>query len=49
MKNHIGETYGYLTILSIDEETSKDKSRIYVYAKCKCGNIHSYEQHAIIK
>lgn len=49
MKNHIGETYGYLTILSIDEETSKNKSRIYVYAKCKCGNIHSYEQQAIIK
>lgn len=49
MHNHIGETYGYLTIISIDENLSKEKSRVYVYAKCKCGNVHSYEQNSIIK
>ena len=49
MNDHIGETHGYLTILSIDEKISKEKSRIYVYAKCKCGDIHSYEQQSIIK
>lgn len=49
MKDHIGETYGYLTILSIDEIKTKEKGRIYVYVKCKCGDIHSYEQQGIIK
>lgn len=49
MKNHIGEQHGYLTILSIDEEKTKDKGRIYVYAQCKCGNVRSYEQSSIIK
>lgn len=49
MKNHIGETFGYLTILSIDEKTSIERGRIYINAKCKCGDIHSYEQQTIIK
>lgn len=49
MKNHINETHGYLTILSIDEKKTIEKGRTYVNAKCKCGNIHSYEQHGIIK
>lgn len=49
MKSRIGEKYGYLTILSIDEERTKEKSRVYVYAKCKCGDVHSYEQSSITK
>ena len=49
MKNHLGEQYGYLKILSIDEERSKEKGRIYVYAQCKCGSVRSYEQNSIIK
>ena len=49
MKDHIGETHNYLTILSIDEETTIQKGRIYVYAKCKCGDVHSYEQNTIIR
>lgn len=49
MKNHIGEVHGYLTILSINEDMTKRKSRIYVNAKCKCGDIHSYEQQSILK
>lgn len=47
--NHVGETYEYLTILSINEEKSIHKGRVYVNAKCKCGDIRSYDQNSIIR
>jgi len=40
IKNEINNTYGRLTVLSIDE-TKRGKSHIFWVCKCTCGSITS--------
>lgn len=45
----IGQTFGYLTILNYDEEKTKEKGRVFVKAKCKCGTEFTVEQNSITR
>lgn len=39
MSNHIGETYGDLTIISLAEKKTPHGYLYYYWCQCKCGNI----------
>jgi hypothetical protein len=48
-KDIIGQTFGYLTIVSYDEEKTKEKGRVFINVKCKCGNEFSVEKNSVIR
>ena len=41
LKNIVGQKFGKLTVLEIDEATSIKKNRVFWKCKCDCGNITS--------
>ncbi len=49
MQNLVGEVFGYLTVIGLDEEKTAKKHMTYWRCKCKCGNEITYSQEVLHK
>lgn len=49
MQNLVGEIFGYLTVIELDEEKTAEKHMTYWRCKCKCGNEVTYSQEVLHK
>jgi len=49
MQDLIGETFGYLTVIRLNEEITAKRNATYWKCKCKCGNEVTYSQEVLHK